>query len=124
MAKRKIVETSKAAYDSLKHSEIQVLYEKILWGLGQIGEGTFEEISRAIKVPKDRVWRRMNELLKTGKVFRPGNKKALDSGRLGFTWRLTNPTEPSTSSIERFPKGTSAHQHAAKIIQQSKLFDL
>ena|ERR1044071_827825 len=119
MGKRNNPATSNDAFRSLKHSETQELYEKILWGLGQIKEGTYEEISRAIKVPKERVWKRMNELLKAGKIYRPGNKKPLDSGREGYTWCLSLPGQSVEKVTEVFPKGKGSNDFAKQIIQNT-----
>jgi predicted transcriptional regulator len=113
----KMPDTSRDAYRSLKHSELQALYEKILWGLGQIKEGTFEEIGEAIKEPRDRVWRRMGELMKAGKVYRPGTKKPLKSGREGYTWRLLG-DEPTAPVTERVMKGPTVSDYSKKILQQ------
>jgi predicted ArsR family transcriptional regulator len=123
MGKRNNPSTSNDAYRSLKHSETQELYEKILWGLGQIKEGTYEDISKAIKVPKERVWKRMNELLKTGKVYRPGTKRALESGRDGFVWALTQPGQSNVPVIEKPIPGPTVADYSRKLIaKQPELF--
>lgn len=119
MPKRSVPQTSKDAFHSLKHSEMQALYEKILWGLGQIEEGTFEEIAIAIKEPKARVWRRMSDLMKAGKVYRPGNKRPLESNREGYTWRLTQPGQSIEPVTEKAMPGKSVADYAKKIIQTS-----
>jgi hypothetical protein len=116
MAKRKNPETSNEAYRSLKQSEIQELYEKILWGLGQIGEGTFEEIAVAIREPRERIWRRMKELMDNHKVYRPGNKRPLKSNRLGYTWRLVG-DEPTAPVTEKSLPGKSVADYSKQILQ-------
>jgi DNA-binding HxlR family transcriptional regulator len=119
MSKRSNPETSNAAFRSLKHSEVKELHEKIIWGLGQIKEGTFEDISLAIKISKDRVWRRLSELIRDGKIYRPGTKKVLSSGREGYTYRLTTPGQSIEPVTEKFPAGPSSSDYAKNIIQQS-----
>jgi len=121
MAKRKNPATSNDAFRSLKHSEVKELHEKIIWGLGQIKEGSFEDISLAIKIPKDRVWRRLSELIRDGKIYRPGTKKVLSSGREGYTYRLTTPGQSVEKVTEKALPGKSISDFSKNIqkIQQT-----
>lgn len=125
MSKRKAPpNTSIDAYHSLQPEHLAEIYRKILEALGKIGEGTFEEIASVAKLPKDRVWRRMNELQKLELVYRPGNKRPLRSGRLGYTWMLTDKSVPKTQNAERALKGKPVHEYAKSInnIAQGKFF--
>jgi len=113
--KRNNPSTSIEAYRQLDPLQLAEIYQKILWGLGQIGEGTFEEISIAIRVPKERVWKRMNELLKANLVYRPGNKKLLASGRLGYTWRLVKENESTEPVTEQTQIGPTISEYSRNI---------
>lgn len=115
---------TKQISDSEKLSKIHRL---ILFALSQIGEGTYEEISAAIKMPKDKVWKRMSELNRDGLIYRPGNKRLLKSGRSGYTWMLTGKNRPNTTKAERALKGKSVADYSKKITEitqysQSTLF--
>lgn len=89
--KRKNPETSIAAYKSLEPEELREIYKNIIKALGQLGEGTYEEIAAYLKESPARIWKRLSELHRMELIYRPGNKRLLKSGRNGFTWMLTNP---------------------------------
>ena len=125
MTKRKNPDTSIAARNSLQPDQIAEIYRKILEALSVLGEGTFEEISSKAKLDKGRVWRRMNELQKLELVYRPGNKRPLRSGRLGYTWMLTDKSLPKTKNAERSLKGKTISDFSKSIntiARQSRLF--
>lgn len=119
MPKRKNPETSNEAYRSLKVVKVNETYQKILFALAIIKEGTFEDIARQANEEEDVIWKRLSELHDAGKIYRPGNKRPLKSGRQGYTWMLvtkgvapTKVTERSMpgKSISEYSKGISAHQ--------------
>lgn len=122
--KRKNPETSVSAYRSLNPLQLAEIYQKILWGLGQIGEGTFEDIAIAVRLPKERVWKRMNELCKNNLIYRPGNKKPLASGRLGYTWKLVKENGDNNSVIEQSPTGPSISDYSRNIHNIGKQLNL
>jgi len=122
--KRKNPETSVSAYRSLDPLKLTELYQKILWGLGQIGEGTFEEISIAVRLPKERIWKRLSELERNNMVYRPGNKRPLASGRLGFTWKLVQKNESSSPVTEKSPDGPSVSDYSRNIHNIGKQLNL
>lgn len=119
MTKRKQPETSKTAYQSLDPVQIREIYIKIKWALGQIGSGTFEDISAALKVPKERVWRRLKEMEDLGMIYRPGTKKLLSTGRNGMVWTLYNHDGQNTKVTEKSLPGTSVADYSRKILQTS-----
>lgn len=120
MTKRKNPETSVEAYRSIRPEDLAEIHQNILWALSQIKEGTFEEIAYALRIPKERVWKRLSELQKLGLIYRPGNKKALSSGRLGYTWRTVT-EEPTIIVTERSLPGDSVADYSRKLIEQ-KMF--
>lgn len=126
MAKKKLPETSLEAYKSLDPTQLIEIYRQIIWGLSQIGEGTFEEIAAAIKLPRERVWKRMTDLEKMGLAYRPGNKRLLKSGRNGFTWMLTQEGVPKTTVTEKSLKGKSVSDYSKELtkpaVKQTELF--
>lgn len=89
MAKKQVPETSLDAYRSLDPDQIRDIYKRILWALSQISEGTYEMIAVSLKEKESRIWKRLNEMQKMGLIYRTENKKALSSGRMGYTWKRT-----------------------------------
>lgn len=119
MTKRKQPETSKAAYNSLDPVQMAEIYLKIIWALGQLTEATFEEIASSLKLPKEKIWKRMSELERFGKVYRPGNKRPLASKRLGYTWKLIESETIPEKVTEKSLPGTSVADYSRKILQTS-----
>lgn len=101
MAKKQIPETSLEAFESLHPERLRDIYQRILWGLNQIGEGHYEDISRAIKEKESRVWKRLKELSDMNLIYRTENKKLLSSGRKGYTYKPTLKGSPSVQDHSR-----------------------
>jgi predicted transcriptional regulator len=121
MSKKQKPETSLAAYRSLDPVQMAEIYQKILWGLGQIKEGSYEDVALAIRLPKERVWKRLSELMKAGLIYRPGNTKILSSGRKGFTWRLVAKDGPNEKVTEKSLPGKTISDYSKSIKQLSLL---
>lgn len=112
---RKVAETSLEAYRSLDPNKLTEIYKQILFALSQIGEGTYEDVSVFLKIEKSRVWKRISELLKAGLIYRPGNKKALSSGRAGFTYRLADTEMANVQASEKVLSGLSISDFSRNI---------
>lgn len=121
MAKKPQPETSLAAFRSLDPVQMAEIYQRILWSLGQIGEGTFEQIAVSLRLPKERVWKRLSELQKQGLIFRPGNKWPLSSGRLGYTWKLVVNGNENHKITEKSLPGKTVADYSKAITQLSLL---
>lgn len=120
MANAKYPETSQAAYRSLDPVQVAEIYQRILWALGQLTEATYEEIASSLKLPKEKIWKRMSECQRNGWVYRPGNKRPLQSGRLGFTWKLVGDTPPEKVTEQSLP-GPTVSDYSKKLIQGTLL---
>lgn len=116
----KIAETSVEAFRSLDPTQLSDTRRKIIYALSQLFEGTFEDIAAYLKVEKSTIWKRLSELAKDGLIYRTGNKKALRSGRAGYTWRLTDKTLPKTTTAEKMLKGPGIAHYSRKIISIAK----
>lgn len=116
MTKRKNPETSKAAYKSLDPDHLNDTYKNILWALGELGEGHFEDIAKKCGVNASTIWKRLSELAAAGLIYRPGNKKKLKSGREGYTWMLTGAVTKEMQKRERALGGESLADHSRKIV--------
>lgn len=120
--KRKQPETSKDALKSLNPEKIRDIYKRILEALQIIGKGTYEDISKQMKIDSSRVWKRLSECHIMGLIERTGERKALSSGRDGFVWQLTSKDLPLKPVIEKHLPGKSVSEFAKEIIRQSRLF--
>jgi predicted transcriptional regulator len=118
--KRNNPETSLEAHKSLDPVKLRDIYEKILWGMGQIGECTFEELSVAIKIPKEKIWKRLSEMARLNLIYRPGNKRTLASGCLGYTWKLVEKDKEPTIEIEKMQDGLTIQDHSRNIQEIKK----
>lgn len=114
MRKSNVPATSKEAYHSLDPEKIRDIYKRILWALSQINEGTYEDISRALKEKESRIWKRLKELSDMNLIYRTENKKLLSSGRKGYTWKATLQGSPTiqdhSRNIESITKAVTAKQ--------------
>lgn len=102
--KRQLAETSIEAFKSLDPRELNETYRQILYALDEIGEGTFEDIASFLKCAPGKIWKRMSELGKMELTYRPGNKRKLKSGKMGFTWMKSSPsrTKEEKQSLQIF----------------------
>lgn len=102
--KRKMIETSVEAYRSLDPRELREIYRQILLALDSLGEATHEEIAAFLHLNPSRIWKRLSEAAKMELIYRPGNKRKLKSGRMGFTWMRSNPsrTKEEKKDIQNF----------------------
>lgn len=119
MAKKQVSSTSIEAWRSLDPTQIAEIYRGILYALGIMGNATFEEIAAHMKVDKSRVWKRMSELERMKLVYRPGFKKPLKSGRLGYEWALTN-TITTEVGLKELKSSSTVQDHSRKIQDISK----
>jgi predicted transcriptional regulator len=128
MVKKRQPETSLSAYKSLQPDQIAEIYRKILEALGKLGFATYEEIAAYLKMPPAKIWKRMSELHTKELVYRPGTKKMLKSGRMGFQWGLTSGQLIKTEKSQKSLKGQqSISDYSRKLITpsvqiQKKLF--
>lgn len=90
MRKSKPPQTSIDAYKSLDPAKINETYKMIISALAVIKSGSFEDISKHLKVEKSVVWKRLGEMEKMKLLQRPGTKKKLKSGRDGYVWEISN----------------------------------
>jgi predicted transcriptional regulator len=116
MSKRKNPSTSIDAYRSLDTESLRDIYKKILWGLSQIGEGTYEDIALAIREKEQRVWKRLKEMSDMGLIYRT-EKKTLSSGRQGYKWKATLKGSPTVQDHSR------EIQSIAKQVKQLSIYD-
>jgi predicted transcriptional regulator len=101
MKKSKMPDTSLDAYHSLDQNNIREIYARIKWALSNIGEGTWEDISKVLKEKDSKIWRRLAEMERLEIICRTENKKVLSSGRKGYTWKLTSLHSPTVQDHSR-----------------------
>lgn len=116
MSKRKIPETSREASDSLDPVKIRDIYQRILWALSQIGEGTWEDISLILKERDSKIWRRLSEMQRLDMIYRTQNKKLLSSGCKGYTWKATFKSTPTVQDHSRNIQSISKSANQLKLL--------
>lgn len=117
MKKSKPPQTSIDAYRSLDPIKLSDTYKKIVLALTELGSGTFEDISKKMKVDKSVVWKRLSELERANILYRPGTKKTLKSGRSGFVWMILSLDTVSSLIEEAKLKSTPTIQDHSRNIQ-------
>lgn len=122
MAKAKYPETSQEAFRALNPVKVSEIHQQILWGLKMIGSGHYEDISYAIKRPKEKVWRRLKELEDGKLIYRDGTKKLLSTGRNAMVWRLVEKEGTPEKVTEKALPGKGVADYSRKILGQTKLF--
>ena len=108
--------TSVEAYRSLQPDQLAEIYRKILSALSVLGEATSQETAAYLKIDHSRIWKRHSELEKAGLIYRPGNKRPLRSGRMGFTYMLTKEGLPTTAKSEKALTGKAVVDYSRKLI--------
>lgn len=84
----KVKSTSRAAHDSIRMAK-PYYWEKIIDGLEKLKVGgTFAEIGDMCRIPHDKIWKRLSELEKDGKIYNTGLTRKLPSGRVGTVWQI------------------------------------
>ena len=116
MKKKLPPETSCEAFHSLDPTQLAEIYRKIISALSVLGEATSQETAAYLKIDHSRIWKRHSELEKTGLIYRPGNKRPLRSGRMGFTYMLTKEGLPTTMAHEKALTGKSIVDYSRKLI--------
>ena len=124
MSKKNIPATSKEAKASLSPDYINAVQNKILETLSKIGQGHYEDLAFASGLAPDRVWRRLSELHRMGKIIRTGERKILSSNRMGFVWTIkTEGKEDAVQSKKRLKKTPSVQDFSKAILKQPKPSD-
>jgi predicted transcriptional regulator len=117
MRKSKPPQTSIDAFKSLDRAKLSDTYKKIILALAALGSGTFEDIAKKMKVNESVVWKRLSELERANILYRPGTKKTLKSGKLGFVWMILSLDIISSLIEESKLKSTQTIQDHSRNIQ-------
>jgi predicted ArsR family transcriptional regulator len=117
---RKVAETSKEAYQSLDPSKLRETYRQILYAISQIGESTSQEIAAFLKTDHQKIWKRMVDLERMELVYKPGTKKPLKSGRMGYCYQLRQVSMPTTKAAEKALKGPAIVDYSRRLISDKE----
>jgi len=87
-------QTSRIAYQSkMANGSILSDKEAVYKALKKIRVGTQEDVANALKWPASKVWRRLSELLKDGKInYREDIKKRAGTGHFQGIWGIPGAT--------------------------------
>lgn len=101
--------TSKAAHDSIKPAKAYY-HAKVIEGLQKLKVGgTFFEISQAVGLGPDKIWKRISELVKDEKIFDTGITRRLPSGRQGTVWQIVGMTTNGEMPVIESAKNNNKH---------------
>ena len=120
MKKSKVPSTSREAYQSLDPSKLRETYRQILYAISQIGESTSQEIAAFLKMDHQKIWKRMVDLERMELVYKPGTKKPLKSGRMGYCYQLRQVSMPTTKAAERALKGAAIVDYSRRLISDKE----
>lgn len=115
MSKRKVAATSRAAYDSLTADKLRDDYKKIMTALSILGEATSEQIASKLKCKPDKIWKRLSEMARMDVIYKPGNRRPLKSGCMGFTWALTETGKQMVESSQELLPGKPVQEYSKEI---------
>ncbi len=116
-----ISQTSRAAYLALNPIRIHQTHIAIVKALESIGKGNYESISEYMKVPEQRVWKRLNEAVKLGLIHNTGETTRTKSGFKSYLYAAGKSTE-EVEKKKRVMKGPTVQQFA-KAINQKQMSD-
>lgn len=114
-------ETSVEAYHSLKFDDIRNVYVAILKALGEMGQGTSEQVAIHTGIPHERLWKRFSELERDEKIYNTKIKHKNKSGRNAFQYALRG-SETKLPETERVMEGNNVSLYAGKLLHQPDLF--
>lgn len=112
--KGKQPQTSLEAYHSLDPDNLSNLRDWIVDALKVIKQGTSEEIATHLKLDHGKIWKRISETVKEGRIVNTGAKKQNKSGRNAFIYSLPNSEEVFTP-VEKIPKGNTISHFSRNI---------
>lgn len=121
--KRKQIDTSRAAFDSLNPITISIRMQKIADGLKAIGKGNYEQIAIAAGLREDQVWKRLIDCMKAGLIHRTEEKRKTKDNRDSYVF-APGPATQIAARKERVMKGKTISDFSKKLIpsQQDRLF--
>lgn len=114
-------ETSLEAYHKLDHNSVDNLHAAILKALGEMEQGTSEQVATHTGIPHERLWKRFSELERDEKIYNTKIKHKNKSGRNAFQYALRG-SETKLPETEKIMEGKTVNHYAGKILQQVDLF--
>jgi predicted ArsR family transcriptional regulator len=122
--KRKLPSTSHAANDAMTKDIKEAHYSRILTALRKLRSANYEAIAQQARMDRHAVGRRLIELLREGKVWKPGGMSKTSTGRNAFTYQCIEDKVVIPAPVEKSVKGKSISQFSKRIqqISQQSLF--
>jgi len=107
MPKRKIIDTSLAAFHSLDPSKVETIKGKIMEALKVLGRGSSEQLADYLGMDYDSVWKRCSDLKNDGKIFASDSKVLTRKKRFARQWMICDGSLPKTENAEKALSGKS-----------------
>lgn len=122
--KKKQIDTSRAAFDSLNPITISIRMQKIADRLKTLGKGNYEQIAIAAGLREDQVWKRLIDCMKAGLIHRTEEKRKTKDNRDSYVF-APGPATQIAARKERVMKGKTVAQFSKDILNihnQNRLF--
>lgn len=116
MTKKKLPQTSLDAYEKKKQTVIDDK-KKILTALRVLGKANYEQIADYLKKDRHAIGRRLSELERDEKIYKPGTKSKTKRNYDAFDYQLT--AAGMTEYVYEPGKETAA-ESAIKLIKSAK----
>src|ERR1700743_3079696 len=119
MSKYKKQQTSLAAYKSLYPAKLSKMHNLIIEALTFLGEGNYEGIASYLKLPEEKVWKRLNECVKLGAIHNTGRTIMTKNNRISYLYGI-GPGH-GLPKKEKSPRGKTVSDFSKAILNQPKL---
>lgn len=88
MSKNKVPSTSLAAYRSLEPAKLSKMHNLIIEALTVLGEANYEGISAYLKMKEEKVWKRINEVVKLGAIHNTQKTVMTKNNRMSYLYGI------------------------------------
>lgn len=121
MSKTDVPSTSKEAYKLAKLGLIDSHKQKILEALAVVGIANYEVIAAKAGIEKHACMRRLSELEREQKVYKPGTKSKTKTDRQAYDYALTSGYLQKTETKTPYSDGQkTAAEYAGELIKSCK----
>lgn len=117
--KRKIIDTSQAAYHSLDPAKISKTHAKILEALKVLGRANYEKIADHLQMAPEKIWKRTSEMITDNLIYRTESKVLTRSNRFSYEYAILDPStpKPAPPKKERVLKGKTVSDFSKELVK-------
>lgn len=117
--KNTVQKTSLSAYKNLNPDSVAAIKTLIIETLKVLGTASSQQIAEYTGKSDDRIRKRLSELEREEKIWKPGLRVATKSGNTAYVWQLRGDNQPKTDREENiFKNGQKASTDFAKYLNK------